>query len=717
MGRIERKQQQKLLRKTWSWWFSKSLLLKIVSIILAFTLCILFVLNIIIWTSDVSKLEDPVPQPTIIYDQNGDVASKISASNIEGVSIKQIPKHMIYAVISTEDQRFYKHSGINYIGIGRAMIMNMTKGEIVAGGSTITQQLVKNVFLSQERTYTRKLKEVILTKKIERTYSKDEIMEQYLNHIYFGEGAWGIQRAAHVYFGKDVSQLTLSESAILAGLIKAPSVLSPYKNFDKAMERRNIVLSLMKKEGYINQKELEKAREQKIVLKEMENEDYKGKYPHYVDHIVDEAINKYHLTPNEILSGGLQIYTELNPGIQNAVEEVYKDDHVFPNSQPDQLLQSSAIFINPSTGGINALIGGRGEHTYRQFNRATQLKRQPGSIMKPLSVYTPALEQGYDIFDTLEDTPLNINGYEPQNYDKTFHGQVSMYDAVIHSYNIPAVWLLQKIGIEYGGQTVERFGIQLDEKDYIPGLALGGMNEGTSPLRMAQAFSAFPNNGMMVEAHAINQIEDINGETIGKWNKKETRVMDTLVAQKMTFMLKGVVEEGTGVKAKTEDRDIAGKTGTTQLPFSTENGAKDHWFVGYTPQIVGAVWLGYDKTDRNHYLTSSSSGTATVIFKEILSKADNNISSKTFDLSLLGGKYKKELGIEKKKQKESIKKQKEMQKNKEKTSHNEWKKDNQSNHKENHSKNDRKKHEKNEQKQKKNKKDKEKENKHGKKDD
>ncbi|MGE7766972.1 transglycosylase domain-containing protein [Peribacillus sp. NPDC096540] len=645
----------------WNWRYSKKFLLKIMAIVIAFTICFLIILNVFIWNTDVSKLENPVPQPTIIYDQAGSVASKISTSNIEGVSIKQIPSDLTNAVISTEDQRFNDHHGINYVGIARAMVKNLFSGGLVAGGSTITQQLAKNVFLTQERTYTRKFKELIFTKKIERTYSKDKIMERYLNQIYFGEGAWGIQRAAQVYFGKDVNKLTLSESAMLAGLIKAPSILSPFKNYDMAIQRRNIVLSLMKNEGYISQSDLEKAKQQTIVLKGKQTEDYKGKYPHYVDNIIDEAINKYHLTQNEVLSGGLRIYTELNPTMQDAVEEVYKSENMFPKSQPVQLIQSGAIFINPSTGGISALIGGRGEHSFRQFNRATQLKRQPGSIMKPLSVYTPALEQGYDIFDMLQDSPLNIDGYQPQNYDNQFRGSVSMYDAVIHSYNVSAVWLLQKMGLEHGGKAVERFGVTLEQKDYIPGLALGGMNKGTSPLQMAQAFSAFPNNGIMVEAHAIQRIENASGVTLEKWNKKESRVTEPSVAQKITFMLKGVVNEGTGVKAQIEGREIAGKTGTTQLPFSSQNGAKDHWFVGYTPQVVGAIWLGYDKTDQSHYLSSSSSGTATVIFKEILLKSGNEVPPKGFDLSLLGGNYIKQLEKKEKAKEEKRKQEKRKQ--------------------------------------------------------
>ncbi|MFF3024830.1 transglycosylase domain-containing protein [Gottfriedia sp. NPDC057948] len=660
MGRIERRQQRKLSKKLWNRLSSKGFLFKILSIVAALAGCFLFIMNILIWTSDVSKLEDPAPQPTIIFDQKGEAASKISVSNIEGVSIKQIPTNMIHAVIATEDQRFYKHNGINYFGITKALLKNLVSGEIVAGGSTITQQLAKNAFLTQERTYTRKLKELILTKKIERVYSKDEILERYLNQIYFGEGAWGIQRAAQVYFGKDANQLTLSESAMLAGIIKAPSNLSPFKNFDKAINRRNTVLSLMENEGYISQSEAQKAKAQTILLADKKNKDYQGKYPYYVDYIIDEAINKYHLTPNEVLSGGLHIYTELNPAIQSAVENVYKNNNLFPKSQSDQTIQSGAILINPSTGGITALVGGRGEHTFRQYNRATQLKRQPGSTMKPLATYTPALEQGYDIFDTLEDHPININGYQPQNSDNQFHGEVTMYDALIHSYNVPAVWLLQKIGLGNGINAVKRFGIPLDKKDQTLGLALGGMNEGTSPLKMAQAFSAFPNNGIMVEAHAIQKIENADGETIGKWNKKQTRVTEASIAQKITFMLKGVVKEGTGVKAQIEGRDIAGKTGTTQLPFSTVNGAKDHWFVGYTPNIVGAVWLGYDKTDKNHYLTSSSSQTATVIFKEIILKSGKEIPPNKFDLPILGKNYKKQLE-KKKKQEEKYREEEQEQ--------------------------------------------------------
>ncbi|SDN73007.1 penicillin-binding protein 2A [Psychrobacillus sp. OK028] len=666
MRRMERRKQKKLNGQIWSKFKGKKIKVKILVAGSILFLCSLLLLNILIWTSDVSKLEEPTPQPTIIYDQNGEVASKIEASNIEGVSIEKIPENLIHAVIATEDQRFYKHGGINFIAIFRALTQNMMSGEIVAGGSTITQQLAKNVFLTQERTYTRKFKELILTKKIEQTYSKDEIMERYLNQIYFGEGAWGVQRASQTYFGKDVSKLTLGESAMLAGLIKAPSNLSPFKDMNKAVERRDLVLSLMEKEDYISQKDAKKAKELSIVLDGEIFDDYKGKYPYYVDHIMEEAINKYGLTENEVLAGGLHIYTELNPTIQNSVEQVYMDEKMFPEGQSDQLIQSGAIFINPSTGGINALVGGRGEHTYRGFNRATQLKRQPASTMKPLAVYTPALEQGYEINDMLQDSPINIDGYQPMNYDKKFHGEVTMYEALVHSYNVPSVWLLQRMGLKYGINAVERFGIKLKEEDHNLGLALGGMNEGVSPLLMAQAFSSFPNDGVMVEAHSIQKIVDADGEIIAKWENNATSVTNPKVAQNITYMLKGVVEEGSGMNAQVEGWEVAGKTGTTELPFATVGGAKDHWFVGYTPQIVGAVWMGYDKTDENHYLLGTSGYTAPKIFKEIFSESITEFSQKEFDLSLLAKQLKEQRKKEEEKKEKEKDKEKKERKDKEK---------------------------------------------------
>ncbi|PIC83016.1 transglycosylase domain-containing protein [Sporosarcina sp. P1] len=651
MKRSEYKEQQR--KKTPIKKISlKKKIIRFVSIsVLLAVLCTLLVLNVFITFSDVSKLEGPAPRSTVIYDPNGEIISKVSNSNIEGVLIDQIPNTLIEAVISVEDQRFYKHHGINYFTMGRALLENAFKGKIVAGGSTITQQLAKNVFLTQERTYSRKFKELILAKKIERVYSKEEIMERYLNQIYFGDGAWGVQRAAQTYFGKDVSELTLSESATIAGIIKAPSHLSPTKNMEKSVNRRNLVLSLMLREQYISQEEYDEAIGQKLALADSTVPDYKAKYPYYIDRVVDEAVNRYDLTRNEVLSGGLHITTEINPVVQNALEEVYADDRYFPKSTPDQLLQSASVFLNPNTGGILALVGGRGEYTHGSFNNATDLIRQPGSAFKPLAVYTPALENGYHLSDLLVDEPIDMDGYSPKNFDQNYRGKVTMYDAVAQSYNIPAVWLLDQIGIKNGVDAAKRFGISLEKKDRTLGLALGGLNKGTSPLRMAQAFSAFANDGVMEEAHAITEIKDSEGKVLGKWRGKSVQVTDAEVAQQMTYMLQGAVTEGTAKKAQISGIDVAGKTGTTQLPFEGVDGSKDHWFVGYTPDIAGAVWLGYDQTDADHYLTSTSSVTAPPIFAQVVSKSSSELTVKKFDLSLIDEEI-KELNKQKKKTKE-----------------------------------------------------------------
>ncbi|MBJ8072936.1 MULTISPECIES: transglycosylase domain-containing protein [Bacillus cereus group] len=655
-------------------WFNQRKKLRNSLIVLGSLLVTLFIaVNIIISIQDISELKQAVPQPTLIYDANNEVATKLASSKTEGVKRKDIPDIMVQAIVAVEDKEFFSHHGIYYSGIISAVFKNITAGEVVAGGSTITQQLAKNVFLTQDRTFSRKIKEYFLTKKIERTYTKDEIIEMYMNQIYFGEGAWGIKRAAKSYFDKEVKDLTISEAATIAGLIKAPSAYSPYKNFNKSIERRNVVLGLMKEQGYISEEQYSQEKESGLVLRRGVDDKYKGKYSQYVDYIVREAMDKYELTQNEILAGGYRIYTELDPKKQQAVEDVVNNDSYFKDSGSDQLMQTGVVLMNPKTGGVPALVGGRGPYQFLQFNHATQLKRQPGSTLKPLAVYVPALEQGYEVYDVLKDEPFNIKEYAPQNSDHTFHGNVTMYEAVAKSYNVSAVWLLEQIGLDKGLKSLERFGIPLDPEDRTYPIALGGMHVGTSPFVMAQAYSAFANDGVQVEAHAIREIQNAEGETIGKWYKKETRVTNEKVAQKMTYLLKGVIERGTGEKAKVNNIDTAGKTGTTQLVNGPSTGAKDSWFVGYTPDLVGAIWVGYDKTDSEHYVPGGSQITTTM-FRDIMKKANGNPTQKAFQLSLIPeADYTKQLKTieEEKRRKEEERKRKEEEEQR-KEQQNEW---------------------------------------------
>lgn len=643
-------------------WFNKRKKLRNTLLILGGLFITLFVaINIMISIQDISALKQAVPQPTLIYDANNEVAAKLSSSKTEGIKRKDIPDIMVQAIISVEDKHFYNHHGIYYSGILNAILKNVTAGEVIAGGSTITQQLAKNVFLTQERTFSRKFKEYFLTKKIERTYTKDEIIEMYMNQIYFGEGAWGIRKAAKSYFDKEVKDLTIAEAATIAGLIKAPSTYSPYKNFNKSIERRNIVLALMKEQGYISEEQYSKEKEKGLVLRRGVDDKYKGKYSQYVDYIVREAMEKYDLTQNEILAGGYHIYTELDPKKQQAVEDVVNNNRYFKDRSSDQLLQTGIVLMNPKTGSVPALVGSRGPYQFLQFNHATQLKRQPGSTLKPFAVYVPALEEGYEVYDILKDEPLHIKEYAPQNSDHIFHGDVTMYEAIAKSYNVSAVWLLKQIGLEKGLKSLERFGIPLQEEDRTYPIALGGMHTGTSPFVMAQAYATFANNGVQVEGHAIREIKNTEGETVGKWYKKETRITTEKVAQKMTYLLKGVVEKGTGEKAKLKNIDTAGKTGTTQIVGGPSSGAKDSWFVGYTPDLVGAIWVGYDKTDHEHYVPSGSHITTTM-FRDIMNKVGEKTSQKAFQLSLIPeAEYTKQLQTieEEKRRKEEEKRRKE----------------------------------------------------------
>ncbi|MEH7381527.1 PBP1A family penicillin-binding protein [Bacillus sp. JJ1533] len=646
-------------------------------ILLIGLLFILFVaigLNMYINSRDVSALNNPLPEPTIIYDKNGEIASKVPGPKIEGVSFENIPPHVIQAVIAIEDRRFYKHPGVDYIGIFRALFRNVKAGEIVEGGSTITQQLTKNVFLTHEQTLERKIEEFFLAQKIERTFSKEKIIEMYLNQIYFGEGAWGIKNAARTYFGKEVKDLTVSEAAILAGLIKSPSRMNPLIDQEKSMNRRDLVLAMMEEQGYLTSNQVKEAKAQEMVFKGRQLDPYEGKYPYYVDHIIEEAIEKYGLTQNEVMSGGLEIYTELDTHMQESVENIFKNDSLFPVSPEDQLLQSGAILVDPKTGGISALVGGRGEHVFRGFNHATQLRRQPGSTIKPLAVYTPALELGYSIYDVLPDKPMSFNGYQPLNVSGGFKGSVTMYDAVRDSDNVPAVWLLNKIGLKTGIDSVKEFGLPITENDHNLSIALGGLDKGVAPIHMAEAFTTFPNEGKKTKAHAISKIVDANGEIIAEWKEEPVQITTPEVAKRMTFMLKGVVENGSGRHAKIEGREVAGKTGSTQLPFDGVEGVKDIWMVGYTPELVGAVWLGYDKTDKNHYLTNSSA-TAAAIFREMIQQSLRNVPPSSFNLQAFPPpvkkqetEWKKNNGQEEKKDqwKETKKKQKEEEKKRKK---------------------------------------------------
>ncbi|MHC0037041.1 transglycosylase domain-containing protein [Pseudoneobacillus sp. C159] len=593
----------------------------------------LSILLFFVWTAsrvNVESLKEGLSQPTIVYDREEQVASNVLTNRTKGVTFEVLPKHVGDAVVAIEDERFYEHNGFDLKGITRAFFSNLVSGRITGGGSTITQQLTKNALLSQEKTYKRKIEELFLAVKIEKVYKKEEILQMYLNQVYFGSSSWGIGQASKKYFAKDITDISISEAATLAALLQAPNSLNPYHHYDRALKRRNVVLAKMMEKKMISKKEYQTALNEKINLKDGGGSFIERKYPYYVDAVIDEAVSKYGLTQEEILTRGYKIYTEMDQHVQSALEKVYKNDSRFPRGRDGSIVQSGAVFMNPGNGGVIGLIGGRDETVFRGFNRATHLKAQPGSTIKPLVVYTPALEEGYHPTSKLIDEPISFDHYKPENANKKFQGEVPMYKAVEASLNVPTVWLLDQIGLKKGTESLKRFGIPVEKEDEHLALALGGMHHGISPLQLAEAYSTFPNGGKRASSHLITKIVGPTGDLIAEHKGKTVKVTSKTVANEMTSMLLNVVESGTGKAAQIKGLPIAGKTGTTQLPYNDINGAKDQWFVGYTPTIVGAIWLGYDKTDRTHYLSSSSSENVVPIFRAVMQEIQPHMANKNF---------------------------------------------------------------------------------------
>ncbi|MED4205117.1 transglycosylase domain-containing protein [Neobacillus mesonae] len=600
--------------------------------------------------ANVQSLKEGLSQPTVIYDKDGDVATNVATNRTKGVKIEDLPKYVPNAVVAIEDERFYEHGGFDVKGIARAFFGNLLSGRITGGGSTLTQQLTKNALLSPERTYKRKAEELFLAVKIEKVYKKNEILQMYLNQVYFGGGAWGIANASKKYFDKDIKDVSISQAAMLAGLLHSPNYLNPYNNYDLAMKRRNVVLGKMKELGMITNAEYKESIKEKIRLKDGGGSFIERKYPYYVDAVLNEAIYKYGLTQEEILTRGYRIYSEMDQNLQSGLEKVYAKDYLFPRGMGGKIVQSGAVLMDPASGGARALVGGRGEHTFRGFNRATQLRAQPGSSIKPLVVYTPALENGYSYSSELEDKSMTFGKYKPENFSRNYQGEVPMYKALEESLNIPAVWLLDKVGLAKGLAKLDKFGIPYEKGDKNLAIALGGMDTGVSPMQMANAFSVFPNGGKRQESHLIKKIVGPTGNVIAERDPVTTKVTSKKTADEMTSMLLNVVESGTGRRAQIPGVQLAGKTGSTQLPFGGVSGTKDQWMVGYTPNLVGAIWIGYDQTDRQHYLPSASSSNVVPIFREMMKTSSGYLPKKHFDVvsvnDQLAGKSKEDQNFE-----------------------------------------------------------------------
>lgn len=593
---VKLRQKQKHYWKKYQ--LNKVIILGILSVTLVLSLYLFYLAK----SQNVESLKSGISQVTTVYDENNEEAGTLYGEKGTAIDLDQMSPYLVDALVSTEDRRFYEHRGFDVRGIARAFVGIVTKGKITGGGSTITQQLAKNAYLTLDQTVNRKAKELFLAIELEKEYSKDEIMEMYLNNSYFGNSVWGVEDASHKYFAKSASDLTIDEAAVLIGILKGPSIYNPIDNFELSKKRRDVVLSVMVENGKLDKKESERMQADELYLSDNYSDTKKGyQYLDYFDSVIDEASRLYGIKDSDLLSKGYKIYTNLNQEYQSSMDDTFKNDSLFPSDADDGVkVQGASIAINPQTGGVMGVIGGRGERTSRGLNRATNSQLSPGSTMKPLAVYTSALEEGYLPEDELKDEKLSF--YDVENYDKTFRGTVPMYEAVEDSLNAPAVWLFDKIGMDKGIEKVEKFGINLEKEDRYPGLVLGGMTKGTTPLRMASAYTVFANAGEKKDPHFINKIVDATGAVVvDNTDAKSVRVTTPKVADQMTSMLMGVFSSGTGVAAQPNGYQMAGKTGTTESVLA-EAQAKDQWIIGYTPDVVLATWIGFDQSSDKHYL-------------------------------------------------------------------------------------------------------------------
>ena len=414
-----------------------------------------------------------ISQTLTIYDKNGNVSAKLTAGeNRENVSIDDIPQHVIDALISTEDVRFYEHNGLDFKRIFGALTKDIFSGRLKEGASTITQQLIKNSHLTNEKTFLRKFNEAILAIQLERKYEKDEILEMYFNFVYFGRGAYGIQAAAQSYFGINVQDLNVQQGATLIGILKAPSKYAPHLNMENSVRRRNTVLAQMKKYGYISEEKYnEYCNEQIEIIEKISLPDY----GFYTDYVLEASAKELGISVSDLLAGGYKIYTSQDSLIQNELQKIYDDTSNFPEGNIDEIIQSSTVILDNSNGSVCAIIGGREHEAMRVFNRATA-KRQPGSCIKPLLVYAPAFEnKSITPLTVFDDFRKDFNGYYPTNYKDVYYGNVTVRKALSLSLNIPAVELLAKNGVEYSKKYAEASGIVFDSEDNHLALALGGM--------------------------------------------------------------------------------------------------------------------------------------------------------------------------------------------------------------------------------------------------
>lgn len=581
------------------------------------------ILLILALISSCSALSLPQPQimsASKLLDINNRTITSLFKENRVPVSIDKIPDITQKAFIAVEDTRFYQHFGLDPVRIIGAAWTDIKAGKLVEGGSTITQQTVKNLYLSREKTFGRKLIEAWLAIRLETKYSKKEILGMYLNQIYFGQGAYGIETAAQTYFGKPAAKLDLAESAMLAGLPKAPNTYSPFQNWEGAKDRQNITLNRMVEAGFISSAEAEKARREELVLKPSGDTGI-GKAPYFVNEVIKYVTEKYENGAAMLYSGGLTVYTTLDLDIQKAAESSFKNGLAGRSSS----LEGALVALEPTSGYVKAMVGGR-DFSQSKFNRAVQAHRQPGSAFKPF-LYTAAIDLGYTQGTTLMCEPVEFpegNGrvYKPTDYGTTpYHYRpFTLREALVTSDNVLAVKLASEVGPASIIEYAKKMGITSNLRSYLS-LALGTSE--VTPLELTNAYGTLASGGIKAEPLLILKIVDKDGQVLEENKPRLQRVISSTTAFLVTDMLTGVLQPGgtAGSVSTIVAQAAAGKTGTTQ-------NYHDAWFVGYTPALVAGVYVGYD--DPKKSVGSTGGGVAAPIWANFIAQSLQNTAATDF---------------------------------------------------------------------------------------
>lgn len=552
---------------------------------------------------------------TKFYSNDGEVIKTFTAFTFSKVDLKDIPKNLTNAIIATEDKNFYKHNGYDVSGLVRSTVANISAGRVVQGASTITQQLARILFLSNEKTFTRKIKELVVAVRIEKTIPKSKILEMYLNNVYLGSGAYGVEGASQIYFNKHLKDLTLAECALLAGLPQAPSVYSPFNDEELALKRRNQVLKRMYRMRFITKDEYKSALKEKLRLNPLPEIYTLNKAPYFCDYVMKE-LEKLGFDEVEISQGGYKVITTLDYKAQQRTNEAIIRNMNGWGLRGEK--QQAAVFsFSPIDGRILAYAGGK-DYSKSQYDRVTQAVRPPGSAFKPF-IYAAAVEKGLNPNDLIEDTPFKAGDWAPRNYHNKYRGKIPAYKALMISSNVCAARLIQSTGVRSVIQMARVLGISTPlEYDYT--IALG--SNGVKLYEMTRAYGAFANGGYKVEPYAVERVETSRGQVVYQAPKtKIAKVMDINTAATLTAMMKTVLKSGTGIAANI-NKPAAGKTGTT-------DDYKDACFVGYTPDVVTGVWVGNDDNTKNNGVTGGT--VPALIWREVMSAATEPYGSADFD--------------------------------------------------------------------------------------